>query len=496
VASRLIEIVESFQKRTVLLVGDLILDRYIYGDAERISPEAPVPVLTKQYQEERLGGAGSVAASLVTLGLKVVCAGVIGLDDTGHRVRALLDDQGVGTRGVLSLAGRPTTNKTRLVGLAQHRHRQQLLRIDDETVAPLGADDEKRLVSIATRFIPRVDVVCIQDYNKGVVSEELCRRIIETSRAHGKPVLVDPARIPDFRRYRGATALTPNRNEFAIVAGLSDTRLPALCERIDAVADACDCEALLVTLDREGALLRLRGRKPEHVPTQPRSVYDNTGAGDAVLAMLTAAVATGADWIDAARLANVAGGLEVEKFGCAPITIDEVTADLRLSDDAGSGKIRTCEALIPELALRRQRGETILFTNGCFDLLHLGHVRYFQKCRELGKVVVVGLNSDASVRRQGKGDERPICNERERAEMIAALESVDYVVLFDEPTPEPLIRQVRPDILVKGTDWANRGVVGREFVEAHGGKVELIDLVPGYSTTDLINRIREGTSTP
>jgi D-beta-D-heptose 7-phosphate kinase/D-beta-D-heptose 1-phosphate adenosyltransferase len=225
-------------------------------------------------------------------------------------------------------------------------------------------------------------------------------------------------------------------------------------------------------------------------------VYDNTGAGDAVLAMLAAAVAAGANWLEATRLANIAGGLEVEKFGCVPITREEVIADLRLSEGDGGGKVRPVNDLVPELALRRQRGATVVFTNGCFDILHLGHVRYLAQCRELGQVVVVGLNSDASVRGQGKGKDRPIRGEQERAEILAALKDVDYVVLFDEPTPDGVIRAIRPDVLVKGKDWADKGVVGREFVEAYGGRVVLLDLVGGYSTTSFIEKVRKGTPSP
>lgn len=495
-ASRLIEIVESFRKQRVLLVGDLILDRYIYGDAERISPEAPVPVLVKRHQEERVGGAGSVAASLVTLGLKVTCSGVLGLDDAGHRVRAMLDDMEIGTRAVLAVMDRPTTTKTRYVGLAQHRHRQQLLRLDDESCHPLAPDEEKRLLETTLRFVPAVDVVCIEDYDKGVVSENVCQQVIEAARKHGRPVLIDPARLKDYSKYRGASMLTPNRAEFCLMAGIDDNRLAAVRTAAAAVADSMDLDALLVTLDRDGSLLRVRGEQPVHVSTRPRAVYDNTGAGDAVLAMLAAAAAAGATWIEAARLANVAGGLEVEKFGCVPIAKEEVVADLRLAEGDGAGKLRNLSDLKAELDLRRQRGESVVFTNGCFDLLHPGHIRFLAQCRDLGTVVVVGLNSDASVRAQGKGDSRPICTQQERAEMLAAVQHVDYVVLFDEPTPDRIIREVRPDVLVKGKDWADRGVVGREFVESKGGKVVLLDLVSGFSTTSLIDRIRGGKAAP
>ncbi|MBN1491418.1 MAG: bifunctional heptose 7-phosphate kinase/heptose 1-phosphate adenyltransferase, partial [Phycisphaerae bacterium] len=492
--SKLIKLVQSFRKQRVLLIGDLILDRYVYGDAERISPEAPVAVLKRRHHEDRVGGTGSVAASLVTLGMKVTCCGVVGLDDAGHRVRAMLEDLEVGTRGVLSLPDRPTTTKTRFVGLAQHRHPQQLLRLDHESCRPLSEEDEDRLLKVITRFVPAVDIVCIEDYDKGVVSEALCRHVIEMAAEEGKAVLVDPARLKDYGKYRGASALTPNRSEFAIVAGLADDQLSTIREVAAEFAESLDLEALVITLDREGALLRLRGDAPVHVSTRVRSVYDNAGAGDAVLAMLAASVAAGASWLDATRLSNIAGGLEVEKFGCVPITKDEVIADLRLADRASAGKLRTVEELLPELDLRRRRGETVVFTNGCFDLLHPGHMRYLAQCRELGNIVIVGLNTDRSVQEQAKATDRPIQSEAVRAEMLSAVQYVDYVVLFDEPVPEPLIRKIRPDVLVKGEDWAERGVSGREFVEANGGRVVLLKLESGFSTTALIERIRKGTA--
>ncbi|GMU20708.1 MAG: bifunctional protein HldE [Phycisphaerae bacterium] len=489
---RLIELVSSFGRQRVLLVGDVILDRYIYGDAERISPEAPVPVLRKQREEERVGGAGSVAANLRALGVEVACCSVIGLDDAGHRVRALLETQRINTRGLVALHDRPTTTKTRLVGLAQHRHRQQLMRVDEEITRPFDGPEAQRFADLAVAAVRDVAAVCLEDYDKGLLTEGLCQRIIQAAAKSGKPVLVDPARISDYGKYRGATILTPNRSEFCMAAGCKDDSVASIQRNAPALIENYALGGLLVTVDREGSVLAIRGQEPVQVPTRARSVYDNTGAGDAVLAMLAAAVLAGANWEEAARLTNVAGGLEVEKFGCVPITREELLADLRLSDGLAAGKIRTAEQLQAELRLRRERGESVVFTNGCYDLLHVGHIRFLERCRELGKVLVVGLNSDASVRAQGKGHGRPIVPQDQRAEVLAALQSVDYVVLFDEPTPQRIIEQLSPDVLVKGEDWAERGVVGREHVEDRGGRVVLLPLVDGVSTTHLVDRIRNG----
>ncbi|HOA75833.1 MAG TPA: D-glycero-beta-D-manno-heptose 1-phosphate adenylyltransferase [Phycisphaerae bacterium] len=488
--SRLIEIVNSFSRQPILLVGDLILDRYVYGDADRISPEAPVPVLRKRHDEDRVGGAGSVAANLAELGMEVICCGAVGLDDAGHRVRALLESQGVSTRGVLSLADRPTTTKTRFVGLAQHRHRQQLIRVDEEVTRPLSETDADRCIEMVIRALKKVSVVCLEDYDKGLLSEQMCRRIIDAATAAGKEVLVDPARLRDCGKYRGATILTPNRSEFQLISGCPDTTVESIAAHVEVALERCGVSAILVTLDREGCLLGIRGRTPQLIPTRPRSVYDNTGAGDAVLAMLAAARACGADWEEAARLTNVAGGLEVEKFGCVPITRDEVLAELRLAGAPGETKIRSLNDLAAELSLRKSRGQTVVFTNGCYDIVHAGHVRFLNQCRALGNVVVVGVNSDASVRQQGKGSDRPIVPQDQRAEVIAALQSVDYVVIFDEPTPAKVIERLSPDVLVKGEDWTHKGVVGREHVEANGGRVVLLPLLEGVSTTAIVNRIR------
>lgn len=489
---RLIKLVESIGRQRVLLVGDLILDRYVYGDAERISPEAPVPVLRRQYEEERVGGAGSVAANLRELGIDVVCCSLVGLDDAGHRVRALLETQRIGTRGILSLPDRPTTTKTRFVGLAQHRHRQQLMRVDEEVTRPFVGPQADRFIETAVEAARDVAAVCLEDYDKGLLTESLCQRVIAAASAARKPVLVDPARLPDYQKYRGATILTPNRTEFQIVSGCRADSIDSIQSATEAVIQKYDLGGLLVTLDRDGALLALRGKQPVHVPTRPRAVYDNTGAGDAVLAMLAAAVAAGANWEEAARLTNIAGGLEVEKFGCVPVTRDEVIADLHLSVGSAISKVRPAEQLAAELALRKRRGETVVLTNGCYDILHAGHVRFLEQCREHGDVIVVAVNSDASVRALNKGKGRPIVPQQQRAEVLAALGCVDYVVIFDEPTPAGIVQKLNPNVLVKGQDWADKGVIGREHVESHGGKVVLIPLVDGISTTSIIDRILKG----
>lgn len=491
-AHDLIQLAESLAGQKALLIGDLMLDRYLFGDAERVSPEAPVPVLRAVEEQERVGGSGSVAANLAALGLQVLCCGVVGADPSGQRLIRLLEEAGADCAGVISDPNRPTTTKTRFVGLAQHRHRQQLLRFDHEDTRPIADAIAERLLDAAARGLRSADVVCIEDYDKGLLGGTLVHRIVTLARQAGRPVLVDPAAIHDFGRYAGATLLTPNRNELSAALGTRFSSLDEMGAAAAALAGRLGLQAIVVTVDRDGAILAMADGVCEHVPTRPRAVYDNTGAGDAVLAMMAAAMAAGADLRQAVQMSNIAGGLEVEKFGCVPITRDEVLAELRIEHHRRVGKLRSLNELLSELSLRRDRGQKVAFTNGCFDLLHRGHVEYLRECGAQADILVVGLNSDASVRSQGKAADRPILAAEDRAAVLGALEAVDYVVIFDEPTPEKLIRAIRPDVLIKGEDWADRGVVGREFVEAAGGRVVLLKLRPGYSTSGLIERIRNG----
>ncbi|NOT00149.1 MAG: D-glycero-beta-D-manno-heptose 1-phosphate adenylyltransferase [Phycisphaerales bacterium] len=493
--TELSEIVRSFPRARVLLIGDLILDRYIFGDAERISPEAPVPVLRAIERQERVGGTGNVAACLAALGAKVHCIGAIGPDATGQQLVSLIEAAGADCGGCVVADDRQTTTKTRFVGLAQHRHRQQLMRLDEEYTAPLPKPAAAKLTATVLKAIPDCDVVCLEDYQKGVIDRSLMVAIVEAARAAGRPILVDPASHRPFETYRGATILTPNRTELSTAAGRAFDTPQSVLDHGPACLDEWGVDGLVVTLDRDGAVVVRRDADPVHLPTRPRAVYDNTGAGDAVLAALSAAIAVGADLENATRLANIAGGLEVEKFGCVPISADELLADLRLAGRRRNGKLLRVDDLTAELNLRRDRGEIVVFTNGVFDILHPGHVTYLAEAREQGSLLVVGLNADRSVRQQGKGDDRPINDEQFRATMLGALECVDYVVLFDEVDPLKLIDRVQPDVLVKGADWAGKGVVGRELVEKRGGRVSLVPVVEGYSTTSILQRIRYGRST-
>jgi D-beta-D-heptose 7-phosphate kinase / D-beta-D-heptose 1-phosphate adenosyltransferase len=488
---RLCEILDRCSGKHCLLVGDFMIDRYLYGDAERISPEAPVPVLRVVRQEDALGGAGSVAADIAALDAAPYCVGVIGDDADGALLADLLKRAGADPSGLVRVVDRPTTRKTRLIGLAQHRHRQQLIRVDDESVAPVDGEPLNEMLSKIGSLLTTCQAVCIEDYNKGVVTPGLAHAIIERARRRGTPVLVDPAAITDYSRYAGATIITPNRTETEKVSGLKLRSIDAVRKAATAILAACHTEYVCVTLDAEGAALIGPGGSFEHISTKARDVYDVTGAGDEVLAALAVAVAAGADWPEAVAIANLAGGLEVEKFGCVPIRRDEILGEILLENHRTLGKVRTLDQLLPELQRRRQRRETVVFTNGCFDLLHRGHVSNLGFCKRQADILVVGLNSDDSVRRQAKGSDRPIMRQDDRAAVLAALADVDYVVMFDEDTPHRVIEAVRPDVLVKGSDWQGKTVVGQDVVERFGGKVVLAPLVEGLSTSAIIERIRQ-----
>ena len=483
---RLVELVEKFASPRIALVGDFMLDKYLYGDSERISPEAPVPVLRVVGAESRGGGAASVAANVLSLGGQVSCVGVVGQDPAGDELLSQLSRDGAVTATLTRLRGRPTTLKQRLVGLAQHRHPQQMLRLDEEATDPLPKAALATIRASLRSILPDCKVVALEDYDKGVLTDLSTPQLIADARSAGVMVVADPAPLDDYRRYRGATVITPNRHEAQLASGIKISDDDSLARCAERLRLATDAEAVVITLDREGAYLHRRGGQGQMVPTRPRAVYDVTGAGDAVLAAMAVALAEGCEFEDAVALANVAGALEVEQFGIVPISRDDLVDELRRTIGLRGGKVVPRKRLAREVARRRRRGETVVFTNGCFDLLHMGHIRYLQRARELGNCLVVAINSDPSARRL-KGPGRPVIGADERGEMLAALECVDYVTVFEEDTPEALLELLKPEVLVKG--GTTTVIVGREYVEGYGGKVCNVEAVEGLSTTKIIDRI-------
>lgn len=485
----LADIIPRLGQPRVLVVGDAMLDRYVWGDAARISQEAPVILLQADRREERLGGASSVATMLRALGARVLLAGVIGQDADGQRIRQLVVEQDITDEALLVDASRPSTVKERYIGRAQHRHPQQMIRVDYEVRTPLDSVVEQRLIEAILRQVRRSDIVLISDYDKGVCTPGLLSAISNCARSCGVRVIADPIRGSDYRKYHGISAITPNRLEAGLASGRT---LNTIGEALDAAAELCerlDLEAAIVTLDRDGMALAHSDGRRLHFPTRPRQVYDITGAGDMVMSVLGMTLAAGADYEQAIRLANIAGGLEVEKIGVVTVTREEILRDL-LHEGAvrGPGKIQSRIDLCRELDRRRASGQRIAFTNGCFDVLHAGHVQYLNEARAQADILVIGLNSDESVRSL-KGLSRPVNSCEARLCVLSALEAVDYVTIFDETTPLELIRLVRPDVLVKGADYSREQVVGGDFVESYGGRVHLAAVREGFSTTGLLKRL-------
>ncbi len=477
--------------RRVAVVGDAMLDAYVVGEVARISPEAPVPVLNIAREEFMLGGAANVAKCLVALGAEVRLCTVVGDDADGTLFRSEATNLNIDVDGVVVDPLRATTRKTRIVA-----RQQQVIRLDRESCDPIAPAVAKQLLSRVKKAVKWADAIVVSDYAKGVMTEELCQALIAC--ADGKPVVVDPKKLP-WDRYRGATLIKPNLSEaqaFDPAAIVDD----ASAERCATAISKKLASHVLITRGKDGMTLALRqkgsrsrsgdnGRQAVYrFASRPRELIDVTGAGDVVAATLTLALAAGAALPEATWLANVAAGIKVGKFGAAAVTGQEILEAMGTGDAAFERKVMPATRAA-ELAQRlRKSGKKVVFTNGCFDILHVGHVSYLERSRRLGDALIVGINTDASVRRL-KGAGRPVQTEKDRAHIIASLGCVDAVVLFDDDTPLDLIRTVRPDVLAKGADYRTKqNVVGWQDVESWGGHVVLVDLVEGRSTTKLIER--------
>lgn len=474
------ELLAHIAGRRVLCVGDAMLDRTVEGSVERVSPEAPIPVLRADKAAAVPGGAGNVVANLAALGVRATLVAVIGEDAEGDELEALLG--GIASPALLRDRGRPTTVKTRFCA-----GNQQLLRVDREISAPLEPAIVARLLERGRALLAGSDVLVLSDYGKGVVGEPLAQGLIAAAREAGKPVLVDP-KGRDYGRYRGATLLTPNRGELLLAAGIDGGDEGALADAADALRRRLEAAWLLATLGGEGMLLVGAGER-HRIPGVRREVYDVVGAGDTVLATIAALLAAGGEMPACAWLANLAGSIAVGRRGTAVVS----DLDLRAALAAQRGTFHEAKILGRDAALRlareaRRQGRRVGFTNGCFDILHPGHVSLVAQARARCDLLLVGLNSDASVRRL-KGPGRPVNDERTRALVLAALAGVDGVVLFDEDTPLELIRALRPELLVKGADYRLEEVVGGAEVQGWGGEVLLAELVPAASTSGTIARI-------
>jgi D-beta-D-heptose 7-phosphate kinase/D-beta-D-heptose 1-phosphate adenosyltransferase len=466
----------DFALGRVLVAGDIMLDRYWHGDTARISPEAPVPVVAVADTEERAGGAGNVALNIAALNGRAVLAGLAGEDEAAATLERRLAQAGIECH-ITRIPGRTTITKLRVLS----RH-QQLLRLDFEQ--DFASTDTGAFRRDFADLAAEADAVILSDYGKGTLDR--IGELIGIARGLGKPVLIDP-KGRDFTRYRGASLITPNQSEFEDVVGLchSDAEL---CERGERLRADLELEALLITRSGRGMTLIRGDHEPLHLPARAREVYDVTGAGDTVIAVLAAALASGAGLEQATALANMAAGIVVGKLGAATASVDELLLVMHEHERLDSG-VTDEDELMKRVAAARARGERIVMTNGCFDILHAGHAGYLEQARALGDRLIVAVNDDASVTRL-KGPERPVVTLADRMQLLAALRAVDWVVPFSEDTPERLICRVQPDILVKGGDYRPEDIAGGECVREGGGQIVILDYLPNRSTSGIIKKVK------
>lgn len=478
---RIEQLFADFGRSKIVIIGDLMLDRYLIGDVQRISPEAPVPVVEIRDETLRLGGAANVALNIKRLGDEPVLLGVYGHDSESNMFNSLLESRGIDFSNIVVDDNRPTTVKTRIIA-----SNQQVVRADDELVGPVSEQVEKKLIDNFKACLAEISGVIISDYGKGVITPGLLEEIIRLCRKKDIFVAVDPKDV-NFRSYRDVSVITPNHHEAGFAYGRKIRTDDDLQEVGRGLLDELNAQSILITRGAEGMALFEKEGQVTYLNTVARRVFDVTGAGDTVIAAFTSAVASGASLPEAAFISNQAAGMVVEELGTAQVSRFELFSQIkRYLKGEASGKIVSLERL---LALKDQwKDKKVVFTNGVFDLLHYGHIKLLTDCKKLGDILIVGLNSDRSVHRI-KGPERPIIPYTDRSRVLAALEAVDYVIPFDDETPLELIKNIKPDILAKGADYAISEIVGAEQVKNNGGEVVRVKLQPGLSTTEIINRI-------
>jgi len=473
----------KFEKCRLMVAGDLMIDEYVWGNVDRISPEAPVQVVAVRSEEYTLGGSGNVAHNLVSLGAKAAVLGVVGTGKDGKLLLNKLQELGVDTRGVVQEAGRPTTKKTRII--ADH---QQVLRIDRETKEIISAETFGALAKRAEEMVPGVDVILISDYGKGLVTRELIAHLVKLAAAHGKITIADPKGL-DFTKYAGVSVLTPNKREASLASGVEIVNDKSMAAAGTALRQKSGVDKLLITCGKDGMVFFEADCKPYKISTQAREVYDVSGAGDTVVAVLGLGLAAGLNFKKSVELANVAAGIVVGKVGTATVTRKELARAHKQVAEETVAKHKTLTELAEICKKLHNDRKRIVLTNGCFDLLHVGHIKLFSASRQLGDVLVVAIDDDDSVRRL-KGAQRPVISSAERVGILSALNSVDYVVVFATNELEKVIKSVRPDVLTKGSNYESEEVQGRQIVEKFGGRVELIPITENISSTQIINHIK------
>ncbi|MFH1420905.1 MAG: D-glycero-beta-D-manno-heptose-7-phosphate kinase [Candidatus Aenigmatarchaeota archaeon] len=476
----LIKFINEFENKRILIIGDVMLDRYVFGSIERISSEAPIPIVSTNSEQSSLGGAANVAKNVRVLCNNVFLAGVIGNDEAGVEVKNLLVKAGINKEAVIFDHKRHTTVKTRLI--AQH---QQLMRIDKEKIEPLESDIESKLYGVVADIIPTIDAIILSDYAKGVLTPSLCQSIIKKSKECSKPIIVDPKN--DFSKFSEATILKPNLKELFAITKTNDEKTA-----VDVAFKNSNPQAIIVTKGKDGMTVYSNDNITD-IKTMADEVYDVTGAGDTVSSLLTLAVASGANFVEAARIANCGAAIVVKKLGAASVSKEEL---LSMMDTARNNKVKTREEIEKLVEQLKHDEKIVVSTNGSFDLLHAGHVHFLKEAKKQGDILIVGLNSDSSVRawKQSIGykdwEKRPIIPQQQRAEMLAALECVDYITVFEEPECFAFVESIKPNIHVNGSEYGT-DCIEAPIVRKYGGRVHVVEKIPGLSTSDILKKIKE-----
>ena len=479
--------ISKFKNCKVLVVGDLMIDEYLWGEVDRISPEAPVQIVSVKKEDYTLGGSGNVANNLVALGAKVLFAGVTGTGKNAEFLLKKFKDLGVDTSGIVQDPDRQTTIKTRIIAENQH-----ILRIDRETKKNISDKTSNLLSDFIEEKLKDIDVVLISDYGKGVITEKLLERIVKAAAMHNKPAIADPVGF-DYSRYSHVYMLTPNKKEASLASGIEIVNQSTLFKAGAMLLEIVHMDKLLITCGKDGMALFEKNKKPYIISSRALQVYDVSGAGDTVLSVIGLALASGASVKKAAILANYAAGIVVGKVGTATVSKEELEALINPNKENIMSKHTSLEQLDKIVSELKKNGQKIVLTNGCFDLLHAGHIILFSASKQLGDVLVVAVNDDESVNAL-KGEGRPVIKLKERLRILSALDSIDYVIVFSSDELTKVITCIQPDVLAKGTNYQFTEVVGRNVVEKAGGRIALIPITENISSTSIINNIKSNKS--
>jgi D-beta-D-heptose 7-phosphate kinase/D-beta-D-heptose 1-phosphate adenosyltransferase len=479
--------ISKFKECKIFVIGDLMVDEYLWGDVDRISPEAPVPVIAVKKEESTLGGSGNVINNLIALGAKVFAAGVIGSDRSGNILIKKFSSLGLDVQGIIQEPGRPTTRKTRIIAGNQH-----VLRIDRETTKTVSDDTSNKIVNFIEKKIPEADVVLISDYGKGLISKALVSKIVKLSKKYGKKTIADPKGL-DYTKYSGVDLITPNMKEAALASGIEIKNNSSVLKAGEKIIESSAVANVLITCGKDGMVLFEKGKRPYKIKAKARQVFDVSGAGDTVVAMLGLCTAYGTTLKAGASIANTAAGIVVGKIGTATVSEDELSDALSVC----SYDYRTKQKSLPQLRALlkdlKNKGKRIVLTNGCFDLLHTGHIKLFSDSKKEGDILIVAIDDDDSVKKL-KGNRRPVIKAKERVRILSALDSVDYIIVFPANKLGSLLEAVRPDVLTKGSNYSSEEVFGRDIVENYGGRVVIIPIREKISATSIIESIRKNDS--